>query len=325
MHLPTAARSKQKTASLLRRAAKIAVVITLGVVAYGLFVGWSLTHPKRDPVTTTPANWGMPYQTVRFPSQVDHLRLHGWWLPSSVPTGMTVVMAHGYATNREQASIPGLAVARALHLMGINVLMFDFRDEGRSPGQEVSVGEFEQRDLIGAVNEVHRVLAPQDKVVLLGYSMGASTSILVGARDKMVAGVIADSPFADLTTYLRANLPKWTHLPAFPFNSIIFGLLPLITGLQPQTVNPLAVIDAMGRRPLLLIAGTGDVTIPDRNSIALYNRLKPVDPHAALWLVPNATHIHAFDISPKAYLQHLYTFLHQIDPRVKTPPASYGF
>ena len=300
-----------------------ALLLVLATVVYGVIVGWSLTHPARDPLESNPSLWGMPYQDIRFVSATDHLRLHGWWIPAA-GSRLTVVVAHGYASNREESGVPVLAVAHALHAMGANVLLFDFRGEGRSPGSLVSVGVYEQRDLRGAVNyAVVRVKA--SRVVLLGYSMGASTAILEGSQDPRVAGVIADSPFANLAQYLQQNLPVWTHLPAFPFNAIILGILPLLTGVNIRDANPLGGIDQMGHRPILLIAGTADATIAERNSLRLFQTVRRVDPHAALWLVPRATHVQAFKVSPVAYLQHLYTFLHAIDGKVSRPPASYGF
>lgn len=300
-----------------------AAVIILATVGYGIVVGWSLTHPARDAIESNPQQWGMAYQRIRFPSAVDHLHLHGWWVPSH-GSGLTVVMCHGYGANREESGVPALAVAHALHQMGVNVLLFDFRAEGNSPGHLVSVGVFEQRDVRGAVSYALS-RAPQAKVALLGYSMGASTAILEGSTDSRVAGVIADSPFANLSQYLNHNLPIWTHLPAFPFNQIILGILPVLTGINIHLSDPLGVVQRMGNRPLLLIAGTADVTISDRNSVRLYQSARKVDPNAHLWLVPRATHVQAFKVEPVAYLQHVYQFLKGIDPKIQKPPVSYGF
>lgn len=301
------------------------ILVVLVVIGYGVLVGWSLIHPARDRLNSNPRLWGMSYRTIRIASPRDHhLRLHGWWIPAPNPSGATVVMAHGYGSNRLENGVPAMAVAHALNQMGVNVLTFDFRGEGRSPGSYVTVGSLEQWDLLAAVQKAHR-LAPASRLVLLGYSMGASTAILTAAHTSLVSGVIADSPFANLRQYLMDNLPVWTHLPAFPFNNIILGILPRITGVKLRQSDPLAVISKMGSRPILLIAGLADHTILSRNSVRLYHAVRPTDVHASLWLVPHAGHIQAFKVEPIAYLQHVYRFIKAIDPTVRMPPTSYGF
>jgi dipeptidyl aminopeptidase/acylaminoacyl peptidase len=273
---------------------------------------------------TTPARWGLPYRSVRFLSPAGHLRLHGWWIPALRPVGLTVVFAHGYDSNREEEGVPLLALAAAVHAMGANVLMFDFRGEGRSPGSLVSIGYWEQYDLLGAVQYAHRQ-APRARIVVMGYSMGASTALLAAARTPLIAGVLADSPFDDLATYLDHHLSVWTHLPPVPFNAIILTIIPRLTGVNPAAVDPLAAVAAIGHRPLLLIAGTADTYIPDTDAIRLYRAARRVDPTATLWLAVGANHVQAFKVAPVAYLAHVYDWLREVDPKVRRPPASWGY
>lgn len=300
------------------------LVLALLTVGYGVLVGLVLTHPARVPLTTTPARWGLPYQNVRFQSPEGQVPLNGWWIPGNPAVGLTVVFAHGYDSNRQEAGIPLMAIARAVHLMGANVLLFDFRGEGTSGGSLVTIGFKEQWDLLGAVRFAHKK-SPTAKIALMGYSMGASTALMTASRTDLVAGVLADSPFADLKTYLAGSLPVWTHLPAVPFNAIILGLIPRLTGIKPALVDPINRLRALQSRPLLLIAGTHDTYIPDSNAEALYQIARRTDPNARLWLVPDANHVQAFNVAPVAYLAHVYQWLRTIDPRVKTPPASLGF
>jgi len=288
------------------------------LVLYSGLVVFSLIHPSRDVLRTNPGLWGLNYQNVTFPSKAGGLELKGWWIPST-GAGLTVVLAHGYSSNRAMASLPGLALATALHNMGANVLMFDFRAEGASPGTEVTVGVKEQWDLVGAVEAARKTLAPGVPVAVIGFSMGASTALLAAEDDPNVVAVVADSPFANLKTYLEANLPVWTHLPAVPFNAIIMAILPIVSGAHASQADPLAGLAKLGSRPVLLIAGLTDQLIPYQNSVLLYQTAKKTDPHASLWLVPMALHTGSFQVQPVAYLTHLYAFLHPFDPALKPP------
>jgi len=290
-------------------------------VGWSFYIGWSLTHLPRAKMPTNPGYWGMPYRKVRFLSAVDHLNLRGWWIPAPHAT-MTVVFSHGFGSNRADIGVPGLLMMRAVHLWGANILTFDYRAEGRSPGTMISVGEFEVRDLVGAASAARR-FAPHLPVAVVGYSMGASVALLAGERDPGIAAVVADSPFAALTPYLEQNLPVWTGLPAFPFDWLLLHVAAPVLGIAPSTVNPLAEVAAFHQRPVLLIAGRSDKTIPYRNSVEIYRALRRTDPRARLWLVPGAHHVESFQLRPLAYLGRLWVTLHAVDPGLRRP-ASYG-
>lgn len=272
-----------------------------------------LTHPARKPVTETPAIEGLAYQSIRFPSRVDHLSLSGWLIPAAIKTDRIVIEAHGYRQNRV-LDHPALPVAKALHDAGFAVLMFDFRDEGDSPGSEVSVGEYEVRDLLGAIDYAHA--QGYTEVGVIGYSMGAATALEATALDPRVDATIADSPFANLQTYLQQNMGTWTKLPAFPFDAEIFWEAQHIFHLDAAAVDPLKDLASAKPRPILLIAGEADTTIPMQNSEELYAELKH-NPDDSLWIVPKAVHVGAYDVEPSPYLHRVVQFFSTYLPRAR--------
>jgi alpha/beta superfamily hydrolase len=123
-----------------------------------------------------------------------------------------------------------LAVIHALHKMGGNVLSFDFRAHGTSEGHMVTIGVEEAWDLRQAVSYVHHSLDPASSIVLLGYSMGASTAILAAEQDQSVAGVIADSPYDSLERYLAEDLPGLARAPPHAFPEPLLRSIPARTG-----------------------------------------------------------------------------------------------
>jgi len=305
------------------RAALLAIgIVLLFSAGWSLYIGWTLTHLPRAAMPTSPRLWGMPYRTVEFPSAVDRLKIRAWWIPAPHAT-MTVVFSHGFGSNRADIGVPGLLMMRAVHLWGANVLTFDYRDEGRSPGRMITVGQDEVRDLVGAVTAARTRLAPGLPVAVVGYSMGASVALMAGEQDAQVGAVVADSPFASLTPYLEHNLPIWTGLPSFPFDWLLLHVAAPLLGLQPARVDPLAHVRSLGERPVLLIAGTKDKTIPHRNSQEIYRALRRTDPNAELWLVPGADHVESFQLRPLQYLARLWRLLHDVDPGLRQVPH-YG-
>ena len=234
----------------------LAIVIGVFIAGISGYVGWDLTHPPRKALQTTPTAVGLSYESVSFVSRQDGMALQGW-LIRAPENRLTVIGSHGYGQNRAQEDVPLLPLAKVLVEHGMNVLLFDYRNSGESAGSLTSVGQYEVRDLLGAVDYVHSRQELNPQVVLLGFSMGAATAIMAGAEEPTIAAVIADAPFADLTHYLEANFSVWTGLPAVPFNRTILAVTPVLTGLQPEKVSPVQVVQKFGGRPLLLIHGEG--------------------------------------------------------------------
>ena len=280
-------------------------VLVLGVSAY---VGWNLTHPPKKALQTTPAAVGLSYEPVSFVSRQDGLVLQGWLL-TSPENRLTVICSHGYRQNREQADVPLMPLAKVLVEHGMNVLLFDYRNSGESAGQMTSVGQYEVRDLLGAVDYVHSHQELNPKVALLGFSMGAATAILAGAEEPTVAAVVADAPFADLTRYLEANFSVWTGLPTVPFNRTILAVTPIVTGLQPEKVSPVQVVSKFDGRPLLLIHGEADDDIAPENSL----ELQQAYPAAELLRVAEARHVKSYQQDPKRYEAVVLKFLQKVE------------
>ena len=295
----------KKPLRLFALAMAVAGAFIIGISGY---VGWNLTHPPRKALQTTPAAIGLSYEPVSFVSRQDGLSLQGWLLRSP-ENRLTVICSHGYRQNREQADVPLLPLAKVLVEHGMNVLLFDYRNSGESAGEMTSVGQYEVRDLLGAVDYVHSRQDLNPKVALLGFSMGAATAILAGAAEPSIVAVVADAPFADLTRYLEANFSVWTGLPAVPFNRTILAVTPILTGLQPEKVSPVQVVGEFAGRPLLLIHGEADEDIAPENSW----ELQQAYPAAELMLVAGAHHVKSYQQEPMHYEAALLNFLRKVE------------
>jgi len=274
----------------------------LGCMAISGVVGWYLTHPIREPVVSNPSEFGLKYQDVKFSSREDNLELSGWFIPAENSKAV-VIQAHGYEGSRTKEK-PSFPVTQALVQNGISVLMFDFRGSGDSEGSLVSVGDFEQRDLLGAIDYV-RSLGYQN-IGIIGYSMGASTTAVVAANEAGIKSVVLDSPFADLQEYLQVNMPIWTKLPNIPFTSIILHEIPAMTGIKTKNVSPLNEMGKFEDRPILFIAGDADNTIPMENSRRLWEKVN--NPKNVFWVVPGAKHVGAYNVLPDQYLDKVTKF-----------------
>ncbi|WP_232696796.1 alpha/beta hydrolase [Brevibacillus daliensis] len=286
----------------------IAILLVGGMIYIGLKVGMKLLHPPRKPLHQRPDDFGIrSYEEIMFPSK-DGLRISGWYMEAKKEQGVvssTIIFAHGYSQNRLEPHVPALALASDILRAGYDVLMFDFRNAGLSEGTISTIGLYEQRDLMGAVDYAKK-LKPDHSIGLIGFSMGAATSLMVAGADPRVDAVVADSPFSSLPDYLRDNLPRWTRLPSFPFNWLILTLMPWFVREDPKKVKPIEALKRYGCKPVLLIHGTCDNTIPCVESEKLLEAAE--HPEAELWKLEDADHVRCYSRDPEEYKKRVLKF-----------------
>ena len=263
-----------------------------------------LAHPARRLPTATPASVGLGFATVAFDNVSNSATLSGWWIAAPGGTGATAILVGARGQNRLLGGL-GLPLAAYLQGQGWNVLMFDPQGLGQSQPGVALPGPEEVGDVLGAVRYARYRIAQAAPVVLLGYGAGGAVSLLAAAQSGEIAGVLADSPFSSLATYLRQNLTAWTHLPARPFQPVLLRAWPMVTGIRPSTVDPLAAMAQLGKRPVLLVAGAEDGVSPVREDRALAR----ADTASQLWVVSGAGHLQAWTVAQSAYQAHLAAWL----------------
>lgn len=282
------------------------------VEGISIYVGLNLIHPVRAEIKDSPVQYGLTSEEIQFKSSLDGIPLYGWWIPAqkngvAVISAKTVIFSHGYRDARDMSDIHAMNLAKYLAGEGYNLLLFDYRDSGQSGGSFSSVGQNEKYDLLSAV-DFAKDQKHSSKIALVGWSMGASAAITAGVESKDVAGIVADSPFADLLSYLKVNLPVWSNLPDIPFTPAILTTIPVISGLHPRSVSPVQSAHQLGDRKLLLIHSRDDKSIPYLNSQAIYDAV-PNRANAELWLTDRADHIQSYVFYPDLYQSKLKGFL----------------
>ncbi|KAK4741676.1 hypothetical protein SAY87_025264 [Trapa incisa] len=123
-----------------------------------------------------------------------------------------VIYCHGNSGCRADAN----EAAVILLPSNITVFTLDFSGSGLSDGDYVSLGWHEKDDLKAVVSYL-RSNKQISIIGLWGRSMGAVTSILYGAEDPSIAGMVLDSAFSnlfdlmiELATIYKIRLPKFT-------------------------------------------------------------------------------------------------------------------
>ncbi|KAI4369604.1 hypothetical protein MLD38_018029 [Melastoma candidum] len=137
------------------------------------------------------------------------------YVPTVTPQGKPlpcVIYCHGNSGCRADASEAAIVLLPS----NITVFTLDFSGSGISGGEHVTLG-WNEKDDLKAVVEHLRGDGNVSMIGLWGRSMGAVTSLMYGAEDPSIAGLVLDSPFSDLVELMMEladthsfRLPKFT-------------------------------------------------------------------------------------------------------------------
>jgi fermentation-respiration switch protein FrsA (DUF1100 family) len=289
------------------------------MVASG-YIATQLVQQAQLPFHTTPADFHLPFRNIRFTSREDHLSLVGWFLPGIRPDGSlttqrTIIMVHGYPGNRATESVGMLAIANGFVRHGFAVLTFDLRAAGQSARAPVSMGYYEQRDVLGAVDFLrsgplpYPELGRPEAIVGWGVSMGAATLLLAAAREPAIQVVVSDCGYGDLLSMLRLSLPNHSHIPAqFALGVVVAARA--IYGVNLAAVRPVDVVKNIAPRPIFFIQDDGDHTVPPEQMYLLAQAARSAPAaHVETWMITGGVeHAQSFLKMGDIYINRIVDF-----------------
>lgn len=206
----------------------------------------------------------------------DGTLLKGWYLPSR--TGAAIVAVGG--SNATRASM--LPYARILSTGGTGVLLFDWPGCGESEGK-IGVGQ-KERDALRAATAF---LARQPDVEpgrlgLLGFSFGAHVALLSAADDPLVRALFVEGVFG--SPWLQGWEVYRSSGIATQWGALLGDWL---NGMETSTPDAAAAASRFAPRPMLVVAGTDDKTVPAALSREVFDNAR--EPKT-FWLIRGAEH-----------------------------------
>lgn len=297
----------------------IATVVTSAYTLLSFYIATRLVYAQQKPLYSTPAAFGLQFRYVTFPSREDHVQLKGWFIPGVLPNGKltsqrTIIFVHGTRTNRAdpKAGLLSLSVALARH--GFAILAFDMRGMGESPPAPLSLGYFEQRDVLGAVDFLQSGPIPYANLgrprIIGGWgiSMGGATLLLAAAQEPAIKAIVSDCAYADILPILEREIPKQGSLPSmFTPGALIAS--DALYGMNFYDVRPVDVVARIAPRPIFFIHGDKDTYVPTPNMSILANAARTApDAHVQTWLVPGANHAQSYILHKQEYVARVVAF-----------------
>ncbi len=279
--------------------ASLFLLVIYGLVSFMIARG--VTQADRDPQEAHPSDYGLAFEEVEFPSQHDGLMLSGWYLPGDA-SAPHLIFVHGIGSVRSGDN--AVELASRLVELGFNVLMFDLRGHGSSEGDKVSGGYFERWDVLGAFDYLLNRGVDPERTGLMGFSMGAATSILAAAEEPRITAVAADSPFANASDLIAREAARKTPIPAWLTPIFIPAAKLMANGIYGIDIGALVPERAVSRLdyPVLVIHGIADERIPWQQGQRVAAAAKE---GSAIWLVPGVDHVDAFLTHPDEYVDRV--------------------
>src|SRR6202521_5855149 len=269
---------------LLRRAVAalltLSGLLTLGYIGISSYIAEELVYEAPKAIVKAPASLGLRFADVSFRSRGDQISLKGWLIPGVFPDGRltvdrTIVVVHGTRTNREDPGAHLLELIAALAGNGFGVLSFDMRGMGESPAAPLSMGNLEQRDVLGAVDFLRSGRLPfpelgRPRIIGgLGVSMGAASLLMAAAGEPGIQAVVSDSAYAEIVPILEREIAKRRVAPIGRIPGVLapsaLVMAQLLYGVDFFAARPVATVARIAPRPIFLIHAAADDYVPTSN------------------------------------------------------------
>jgi fermentation-respiration switch protein FrsA (DUF1100 family) len=196
-------------------------------------------------MAATPTSVGLSFEDL-YISTSDGIRINGWYVPFP-DAKVTLLWFHGNAGNLTHR----VDQLRDLHHeLGVNVLMMDYREYGRSEGEVTEEGTYQ--DALAAYDYlVNRPGLDPLRIVVYGQSLGAAVAVDL-AVNRRVHGLVLEAPFASIRAMAAF------HYPWIPFGKFL--------STRYDSLGKIGKVDI----PLLILHGDQDEIVPYGQGKNLY-------------------------------------------------------
>ncbi len=302
---------------------KLVLGLLILLLTGGLFFIYSILPEKvaksivdrakvHKPLELVPEKYGIKHEDVS--AQGDGITLSGWWLPADAKDKKikgTVLLTHGAFKNREQV------FTRALFLVktGYQVLLFDQRGCGASGDSPLSGGVYESNDYLIWTNFLKAGPHFKKPLIYYGFSMGSMSALRAAVKNEGVDAVIADSPLANLKSYVsrRTMGGKFSAFPGFLNRCLrAYDFLSGLT-LTEDDMDMMPVVQQLRETPVIYFTGEGDDLAKSEEVRKLFE--KTSSRRRRLVYVPDAGHEETYDKYPIIYQKSVREFLADLEKK----------
>jgi pimeloyl-ACP methyl ester carboxylesterase len=277
-----------------------------GALAFVLLVGagsWGFATLLVKPVNhrvVLPADF--PAQRVEIPG--DGRAVAGSWrdLGNDSPV---VLLLHGFRGDRA-SMVPR---ARVLLDAGLSVLLIDTQAHGETPGEIITLGWRESRD-VRAARDWIRARAPGRRVGVIGVSLGGA-AVLLGEQPAGFDAVVLEAVYPRLARALDNRIgirAGWLRKALAPL--LLVQIKPRL-GVTPEELEPIRNIAKLDA-PVMVVGGSRDAHTTEEETRELFAAAIGI---RQLWIVEGAAHQDFSRFDRAGYEANVVAFLSRhLDP-----------
>jgi alpha-beta hydrolase superfamily lysophospholipase len=239
-----------------------------------------------------------PAQRVDIPGD-GHLIAGSWRdLGGDSPV---VLLLHGLRGDRA-SMVPR---ARVLLDAGFSVLLIDSQAHGETPGEIITLGWRESRD-VRAARDWIRARAPRRRTGVIGSSLGGA-AVLLGDQPAGFDAIVLEATYPRLGRALDNRIgirAGWMRKLLAPL--LLVQIEPRL-GVTPEQLEPIRNIAMVGA-PVLIVGGSRDAHTTEEETRELF--AAAAEPKA-LWIVAGASHQDFARFDRAGYEANVVAFLRQ--------------
>ena len=280
---------------LLALLAFAVLVVIFGVAAVGAHAawkpsrhatGWALAHHH----PTSPEELSIPFTEWKL-DRPHGVRLCVWDIPGTAENQPTIVLLHGWSRSK----LTWLLHQDSWRRRGSRIIIPDLRGHGDSTPDGVSLGDRDAEDITALLATLY-----DDRIVLVGRSLGSVVAIKAAATASNVCGVVAVAPYIHLRSTIHARVMQH-GLPTLGVVDVAMVMLAILGVRSRSTLD--AATDLA--TPLLIIHGTSDAISPLADAKTIANAAK----QARVVEVEGAGHGNHWDLEPERLDREVESFI----------------
>jgi fermentation-respiration switch protein FrsA (DUF1100 family) len=211
-----------------------------------------------------------------------------------------VIGSHGHSGSKDDLLGIGTSAWRA----GFNVLLFDYRGRGDSDPWPHTLISREVDDLLAAVAYA-RARVDGSRIGVVGFSMGAAVAIMAAAREPAIAALVADSSFTAVADVVAYGVRRTLGIPPAPLVRAADEVLARRHGYRFTLARPIDVVSAIAPRPILIVHGADDSTVPVDQAHQLF---AAAGQPKQLWVAEGAEHCGGYFTDREGYCSRVNAF-----------------
>jgi len=246
------------------------------------------------------------YENVTILSH-DGLKLNGYYIEAKEKSDITIILVHGYSSHGKNMGY----FAEFYHdELDFNILMPDLRGHGKSEGNYIGFGWHDRLDIINWINYIIKNKGKNQKIILHGISMGASTVLMTSGEELPVnvKGIISDCGYSSVEEIMSYQARKMYGLPKYPLIPATSLICRLRAGYNFKEASAKDQVKKC-KLPVLFIHGDKDDFVPTSMVYELYDENNE---NMELLIVEGAGHGEAYTINMKEYQRRVKTFLDKV-------------